>query len=85
MDGGPSRSSSCSWGWGRHSGRLSLSVHLDEPMSSKYGSFNIISRANPFRSGAFFLSEERGAEFTAGKQRRRGRNSRKRIAGAKVV
>ena len=33
----------------------------------------------------FFLSEKRGAEFTAGKQRRRGRNSRKRIADAKVV
>ena len=33
----------------------------------------------------FFISEKRGAEFTAGKQRRRGRNSRKRIAGAKVV
>jgi hypothetical protein len=49
------------------------------------GSFNINSRANPFRSGRIFLSEERGAEFTAGKQRRRGRNSRKRIAGAKVV
>ena len=33
----------------------------------------------------FFISEKRGAEFTAGKQRRRGRNSRKRIADAKVV
>ena len=32
----------------------------------------------------FFLSEKRGAEFTAGKQRRRGRNSRKRIADAVV-
>jgi|EP01047_Picozoa_sp_COSAG01_P031054 hypothetical protein len=32
-----------------------------------------------------FLFEKRGAEFTAGKQRRRGRNSRKRVAGAKVV
>jgi hypothetical protein len=33
----------------------------------------------------FFISEKRGAEFTAGKQRRRGRNNRKRIAGAEVV
>jgi hypothetical protein len=44
-------------------------------------SFNINSRANPFRSGQFFLSEKRGAEFTAGKQRRRGRNSRSARAG----